>query len=323
MNLLMKSLKGVAFLLLFSFLGTSCSKEETTLTPTNPTIEAKGKANIEITDAPSDDPNLKGVFVTVTEVKIDGKTFEGFSGKTTIELSAYHSGETKALGLSELETGSYSNVTLVLDYEKDADGNSPGCYALTKDDQKKNLATANETTAELKVTKNFIIEENETTDLVIDFDLRKAVQSTDNSDYTFVAKSDLAASLRLVEKSETGNVKGKAENDYDNSDKIIVFAYAKGTYNDSEMNSEIEFKNAVTSSEVSTNNSFTLAFLEEGEYELVFAGYKDTDNDGQLELSSQLKINTLLDLESNVVKVNAQTDISLDIEFTGALGIGG
>ncbi len=324
MNLLLKSFKGITFLCLFAALMVSCGEDEaTTITPTTPTIEATGKVNIEITDAPSDDPNIKGIFVTVAEVKIDGKTFEGFKGKTTIELSAYHSGKTEALGLADLETGSYNNITLVLDYEKDASGNSPGCYALTQDDQKESLATDNETTAELKVAKNFTIEENETTNLVIDFDLRKAIESEGESNYNFVANADLAASLRVVEKSETGNVKGKGDADYNNSEKIVVYAYAKGSYQESEMNSESKFKNAITSAEITSNNEFTLAFLEEGEYELVFSSYEDNDNDGKLELASQLKISSLLNIESNIISVSSQTDVTVDIEFTGVLGIGG
>lgn len=324
MNLLLKSLKGITFLMLFFVLIVSCSEDEaTTVTPTTPTIEAKGKVSIEITDAPSDDPNINGVFVTVAEVKIDGQTFEGFSGKTTIELSAYHSGKTEALGLSELKTGSYSNITLVLDYETDANGNSPGCYALTKENQKESLATGNEQTAELKVAKNFIIEEDETTDLVIDFDLRKAVKSENGSNYSFAAKSDLEASLRVVEKSETGNVKGKGDSDYNDSKKIVVFAYTKGSYNESEMEGASKFNKAVTSAAITSDNQFTLAFLEEGEYELVFASYEDEDNDGKLELSSQLEISSLLNLESNIISVSSQTDVSVDIEFTGILGIGG
>lgn len=324
MNLLLKAFKGIFFLMLFAALMVSCGEEEaTTVTPITPTIEATGTANIEITDAPSDDPNIKGIFVTVAEVKIDGQTFEGFKGKTTIELSAYHSGQTEALGFSELETGSYNNITLVLDYEKDASGNSPGCYALTNENEKESLATDNEQTVELTIAKNFIIEENETTDLVIDFDLRKAVKSDDDANYSFAAKSALEASLRIVEKSETGNVKGQGDADYNGSKKIIVYAYAKGGYSDAETEGASKFNKAVTSAAITADNQFTLAFLEEGDYELVFASYEDKNDDGQLELVSQLEINTLLNLESNIVSVSSQTDVSIDIEFTGVLGIGG
>lgn len=326
MNLLLKSMKGIPCLVFALFLMISCSKDEaTTITPTPPTttVEATGKANIEITDAPSDDPKIKGVFVTIAEVKVDGKTFEGFKGKTTIELSAYHSGKTEVLGLSEIETGSYSNISLVLDYDKDANGNSPGCYALTKDNEKEDLGTGNESTTEIKVTNNFVIEENETTNLVIDFDLRKAVKSENDSEYSFVAKSELEASLRLVDKSETGDIKGNCDHDYNESAKIVVYAYTKGAYSTAETNGETKFKKAKTSATVTADNKFTLAFLEEGEYELVFADYKDKNNDGKLELSSQLTIDALFNLESNIIKVNSQADTTVDIDFTGSLNIGG
>ena len=324
MKLLMNPLKGCYLLLLFTFFITSCGEDPAvTITPTTPSAETTGKVNIEITDAPSDDPNIKGIFVAIAEVKVDGKTFDGFKGKTTIELSAYHSGKTEVLGLSELKTDTYNNITLVLDYETDANGNSPGCYALTKDDQKENLATSNTNKAELTISNQFEAQENETIDLIIDFDLRKAVESEDGDNYRFVAESDLKASLRLVKKSETGNIKGSCDKDYDNSDKIVVYAYAKGNYSQSETQGTTKFKKAVTSTEVADDNGFTLSFLEGGDYELIFASYKDDNADGRLELKSQLTTNLLLNLESNVVSVSAQTDISIDIEFTGILNIGG
>ena len=56
----------------------SCNKNNDSITPAP---DGQGTVVMEITDAPSDDANIKGTFVTVTEVRIDGKKFSGFSGK--------------------------------------------------------------------------------------------------------------------------------------------------------------------------------------------------------------------------------------------------
>jgi hypothetical protein len=52
---------------------------------TGVTGATKGDARIEITDAPTDDPNVKAVFVTVADIKVDGKSWAGFDGKVTID----------------------------------------------------------------------------------------------------------------------------------------------------------------------------------------------------------------------------------------------
>ena len=47
---------------------------------------ASGTLKVSITDSPIDSPDVKAVFVTVTEVKVDGKTFDGFKGPKTVNL---------------------------------------------------------------------------------------------------------------------------------------------------------------------------------------------------------------------------------------------
>jgi len=90
----MKNLRSIQNLcgavLLSATLFTSCELIE-------PPVELTGTAAFEITDAPIDDGNVKGVFVTVTDVEIDGKSIE-LASKQTIDLLAYQNGDTKQLG---------------------------------------------------------------------------------------------------------------------------------------------------------------------------------------------------------------------------------
>ncbi len=279
-----------------------------------------GQLNMEITDGPVDDPAVKGVFVTVAEVKVDGQAFTGFSGKKTIDLMTLQQGNVALLGLGELEAGSYQNITLVLDQQTDANGGSPGCYVLTADNVKHALAAGASQT--LTVAKNFAVTAGETTNLVIDFDLRKAVQyqngGTDK--YDFVATSDLQAAIRVVLKSEAGVIYGECQNPVVSADKIIVYAYKKGTFNrDLEVQAQngVTFKNAVTSTIVNSNGEFKLAFLENGDYELHFAAYKDTNSDGKLDLEGTLLLDALVNLDN--IRLDASAEVHLSLLVTGLL----
>lgn len=305
-----------AVILIISF--ASCKDDATT------DNELNGSARIEITDAPIDDASVKGSFVTITEVKLDGKSVEGFN-TTTLDLMAYQNGDTKLLTDADVETKSYSEVTLVLDFEKDADGNEPGCYVEENDGTKHALVSSSN---EVKSQKNFVIEASQQTNLVIDFDLRKSIKRQedggDNDRYDFVTQTELEAAVRTVEKDNSGQVEGKCTDNFSDSKKIVVYAYKKGEYNaDTETkaqgSSQIEFAKAVSSASVDANGNFEIHFLEEGEYELKFIGYEDADNDGELEVKSSLEFSLLTGIDLDAVNVNANSSVSLDLLVTGFL----
>lgn len=282
----------------------------------------EGQMNLEITDGPTDDADVKSVFVTVAAVKVDGQDFPGFS-KKTIDLMAYQHGDVAVLGLSDMKALNYQNVTLVLDVDRDASGNTPGSYVQTKDNVKHRLSANAE--EEVTVAKNFNVEKGERTNLVVDFDLRKAVryQSGGGSDhYDFVSSNDLKSSLRVVLKGNTGTIKGKATNNIVASDRLVVYAYKKGQFNRStEVASQegVAFKNAVTSSAVDNNGNYHLSFLEEGTYELQFASYKDTNGDGKGELIGTLLLDSILNTGTVTVGANAQ--VQIDVVIIGLLPI--
>ncbi|MEL6845337.1 MAG: DUF4382 domain-containing protein [Bacteroidota bacterium] len=318
----MNILKGYLLVAMCILLFAHCEKENN-----NNETTANGNLRLEMTDAPSDDANIRGVFVTIAEVKVDGKTFEGFNGKKTIDVKAYQNGKVEALGLGALETGTYSNITVVLDYDTDANGNAPGCYVLTANNQKEALASASASaTQEIKSTGTFVINENDETDIVLDFDLRKAVryENQEQQDYSFATQAELSSAVRLVEKEKSGHVKGNCDDNVSNSEMIVVYAYTKGSYDkNSELsgqgNSNITFANAETSAAVDANGNYQLSFLTAGDYELVFASYEDEDNDGQFELKGTLQLNALTNLSLLGVSVEAQSETTIDVVVTGIL----
>jgi hypothetical protein len=279
-----------------------------------------GSAEIQMTDAPSDDASVKSVFVTVTEVQVDGKAISGFT-KQTIDLKAYQNGNVQSLGTTQLTSGTHSQITFVLDVDHDASGNAPGCFVQTVDGTKYKLGTAGNINVVASSAWN--VAANATTTVVADFDLRKSIRwSTDATiKYAFVNMDNLNASIRVVDRMKAGMVNGTySEQNSTNADKIIVYAYKKGTFNattetQAQGDDAIYFKNAVTSAEVKgvASQTFTLAFLESGDYELHFASYSQDTSTGrytfQTMLSSQTKVNGSV-MDFVTVSANATVSIS-------------
>lgn len=308
-------------LLLMLFTFAACEKEDTT----GPG-DAMGSLSVEITDAPIDDASVEGVFVTVAEVKIDGQTIEGFEPKT-IDIKAYQEGNVALLAETDLAAKTYSSISLVLDHTADAAGNAPGCYVMKTGGTKEALMLGAASTTELTLSgQNITIEDSQTTDVVIDFDLRKAIKREGQDAYDFVAGSELAASLRVVAKASAGTITGTVSNWDTHADKVIVYAYNKGTL---DVNAEtqgsgdgqLKFSNAVTSVQAKGDGSFELHFLEAGDYELYFAGYEDNDQDGQFELAGSLSVDLDLlgDLDLGLISVTANSSTRVDLSIIGLL----
>jgi hypothetical protein len=289
----------------------------------------KGEVEFEITDAPSDDANIKSVMVTVADIKVDGKSIAGFT-KQTIDVKAYQEGNTKLLGNTQLDARTYNNVTLVLDLDTDANGNAPGCYVLTKDDAKFKLSSASGK-KNLLLTHSWKVSNNAKTKIVMDFDLRKSIRYSENEAlrYQFVSDNSLKAAIRVVAKENSGTIKGSYQNDSDvEAEKIIVYAYKKGTFNAStetqpQGEDGILFAKAVASAEAKetlSGSSYTLAFLEQGEYELHFVAYQKNTETGRFTFSSELDAETTVDGSvGNIIKVNAGASVSISARIKGLL----
>ncbi len=281
------------------------------------------RARIEITDAPIDDPNIKSVFITVVDIKIDGKSWAGFDGKTSFDLLALQNGKTKLLGEGNLDVKTHTEIVLVLDTEADSSGNSFGCYVEDISGVKRKLEGGSEFI--IKAKGNFEAKKDQTTDLVVDIDLRKSIQYKTGSttEFQFVTNAELYESVRLLDKANTGTISGNCSDGVSSSDKIVVYAYKEGTYNANEKfpqgTSQVQFKNAASSSTVAADGSFSLSFLEPGKYEVYFISYEQ-DAQGVLQAKGELQLNVIgsvLDLlQLNVI---AKGSITLDLLVIGIL----
>ncbi|MGY5851665.1 DUF4382 domain-containing protein [Salegentibacter sp. F14] len=301
----------------------SCSDDEDDLGPGEPDAQTY-ETQVYLTDSPVDNPEVQGVFVTVASVMINGQAVEGFE-KTTIEVSSLHSGQTELLGSLDLESGTTSDITLVLDNETDASGEAPGNYVLTAEGEKKALASGSN---ELSLNDNVEIHESNDNEVVLDFDLRKAVVANESGEYSFASDSRLSNSIRAVNSIETGAITGNVS-DFGSAsaDAIVVYAYETGTYGESETSADEEglrFSNAVNSSVVAeSSGDFELHFIEEGDYELHFVSYEDSDADGQLEFQGELEAAMANDVDTDLLNlsVDANTEVNLDVVIIGLLSL--
>lgn len=310
----------IAVMFILATVFVQCSKEDTDMME-------KGQIAIKITDAPSDDANIEGTFITIADVKVDGQSIEGFQ-KQTIEISAYQNGETMLLINKELEAKSYNSISIVLDNETDASGNSPGCYVLTSDNKKNNLMTGASAESEITFSQSVDVETNSMTSLVIDFDLRKMiVRNTENqeeSEYKFVTSAEMTNAVRMVHEENTGEINGKVNTTINSDDNIYIFIYEKGSYNETtesqgQGSSNVLFANAVTSAKVESNGNYTLSFIEEGNYEIHVVAYeKQTENKwmfkGELNASS-----TISGLILNNLNIESDSQIELNINVLNTL----
>ncbi|HNP17943.1 MAG TPA: DUF4382 domain-containing protein [Fulvivirga sp.] len=241
----------------------------------------KGKASISITDAPIDDANVKAVWITVIGVEANGpdgwNTVETFDTPVKIDLLSYQNGEAYFLTDGEITAGSYSEVRLLLDIQEKIDGQvqNPGCYIEYNDGTPdKPLFVPSGGQSGYKAKGNFDVPAGGVVAITLDFDVRKAVVATGNE-----GKYILKPTVRLVANQNAGMIKGDFDAEGNSYSKVVVFAYANGTFNDSEMDEptdeEVRFSNAVSSSVITSTNQYTLAFMESGSYDLYFVEFDE------------------------------------------------
>ena len=283
---------------------------------------AEGRLRVEMTDAPFDDAGVEGVFVTVAEVRIDGEVQPELSQRATFDLAAYSGGRTFTLGSDQaIRAGTMGDIEIVLDLQADANGQAPGCYVLRSDGTKDGLGFAGASQISIAARPAVSVAAEGTTRLVADVDLRKAItrERAGETAATFGSETRLNAGTRFVQASATGEVRGEIKRapNAPATERLVVYAYAEGTFTASEDDGGA-YANAYASATVGADGTFTLAFLPEGDYELVAVDYADEDRDGVREARARLATDAVLGLNIRQVSVSAQAQVSLELTI-GAL----
>ena len=299
------------FILSLTALCFSCSDSENTPEET----EENAHIKLSITDAPIDDINVEAAFVSFAGLEIDGQAYM-FDNIKTIELSALTNGKKETLFDQKIEAETFNDIKLLLSFDMDAQGNSPGCYILTTEGTKDDLFTNN--VSNQKLTLPFKESVLVSSEIIVDFDLRKAIEyNSEIMEDSYRFTSMLNQCLRTVGE-ENMKIAGTIKDEFQlKDDKLIVYAYEKGSFNaEKETGGTVEsrpmFASSVSSSLVDAGGNFELHFLPKGEYTIKIVNYKQNEL-GQMKADAFLEANALTSL--NLLGIKLDSDVFLNISI--------
>ncbi len=258
---------------LLGILLTSCTEE------TN-----KGRIQLYITDAPVDDANVDGVFLSISGIELRGadgwETVATYQEPFSINILDYQEGKAYFLTEEELTAGTYTEARLLLNAsaDKGAPTSNPGCYIHYKDGSMQELFVPSGAQSGYKVKGEFTLAPEGTVAVTLDFDVRKSIVSAGASN-RFLLKPV----VRLIANQNAAIIEGTYEGITAES-RLVVYAYEKGTYTNTETEADaatgLRFTKAITSTNLDAEGNFTLAFLNAGEYDLVFVAI---DEEGEFQ----------------------------------------
>lgn len=213
-----------------------------------------GTATMNITDAPVDDENVLGVYVA-----FDAVHYKPADSQWVVE----ELNETRVINLLELQDG---NSTLLVSQTELPTGRiNQVRFVINKAETFIELANEGNVSltvpsGEEKVVGGFVVPAGGDVNITADFDLRKSLV-LDAKGYK------LKPTIKIVDNSQVGEVSGTVSN-VDGNTTVIIYAYANDTFNNDELDPNIDFTNAATSSDA-TDGDYTLAWLAAGTYDLV------------------------------------------------------
>ena len=236
------------------------------------TSASTGVVSMKLTDAPIDDENVKGVYVTFTALRYQyadsNESWQDvdLNESRTIDLLTLQDGNTTLLNQVELPAGEIAHVRFVLDLDN--------CYITFNDDTNTSLELEVPSGAQTgyKAIGGFTIPAGGTVNVTADFDVRKSVTATGNGRYK------LRPTIKIIDNIEVGEINGTMTLDA-NGSKVIVYAYTDGSFDDNESNATNNFGNAVLSTDA-TDGNYTLPWLTTGVYDLIVVA---TDTTGVFE----------------------------------------
>jgi len=263
------SLIGIALSLTIMTLISGCGGGSTTSTPISESGDtlsssSTGEVFLKLTDAPTDDANVKAVIVTFDALRYqyadsnDSWQDVDLNESRTVNLLDLQDGNTTLLNHVELPAGEIAHVRFVIDTDD--------CWIDFFEGEIQPLEVPSGDQTGFKAIGGFTIPAGGTVNVTADFDVRKSVTSTGNGRYK------LRPTIKIIDNIEVGEINGTMTLDA-NGSKVIVYAYTDGSFNSNETNSSnIDFSNAVLSTDA-TDGSYTLPWLTVGTYDLVVASH--------------------------------------------------
>ncbi|MGJ3235631.1 DUF4382 domain-containing protein [Marivirga sp.] len=290
-------------LLAFFFVATtllivSCDSSET---------NGDGKLVLNVTDAPVDEEGVTGVYITFTgiEYQIEGEAWqeaEEFGDPVTINLLDLQNGTTSLLGEFNAGAGNYTGLRFKLDAATRDGSNSSnaGCYITFEDGTETPLFVPSGEQTGYKAVGTFTVPVNGTVEVTADFDLRKSVTKAGATGMYI-----LKPTIRVIVNNQAGEIAGSIANTVEESN-YVVYAYDAGSYDESESADPAEgdtrFPNAVSGTGAQENGDYVLAFLAEGDYDVVFTS---------IDAEGNVTVNGIV--EGATVESNSTTQVDFEL----------
>ncbi len=257
-----------------------------------------GTIKLSLTDAPIDDSSVTGVYINIASIEyqrngewVEMTGYDPENSDNPYNLLELTGGESALLGTLNLDAGTYEQIRFILEAPDQGQGppDNPGSYVEFNEGASTEalfVPSAAQTGYKAESGEAFTVPENGTVELTADFDVRKALVEAGD---TYILKPV----LRLVVDNQASNISGTVSGI--SADRYTVLAYEDGTYSDSEATADsdgVRFTGAVTSDTLTDDDSdgsesYTLAYLAAGDYDIYVAQYGPDDNDdGQLDYVS-------------------------------------
>ena len=241
-------------------------------------VGGSGTVKLNLSDAPIDDSNVNGVWITVNEIQYnlneEWVTMSGFEGPETYNLLELTGENVALLGDLDLPAGQYSQIRFMLDIPEEAGQtqSNPGCYISYEDGSTDALFVPSGGQSGFKATGAFDVPRNGTVEVTADFDVRKAVVATGSGRFI------LKPTIRLIVNAQAGKITGTITNrDPSTYPDIVVYAYEDGGYDESTEAAEpgtesARFPNAVSSASPDETGTYVIPLLAAQTYDLVVTG---------------------------------------------------
>lgn len=264
----MKALKLWNWIISFLFIVTfaACSTES-----------GGGTLSLSLSDATTDEYNA--VYVTIEEVQVREGEDRRWKVVTfpdkTYNLLELVNGVREQMGITELQTGHYTQMRLMIGDDPDnginvlSESHEYANYIIDHNDDYQALKIPSGLQTGIKIVHGFDINEGQTTELILDFDASRSIVKAGSS-----GKWLLKPTIKVLDTEEYSVISGTVKNsDQEPLRGVLVSAQisASGAADEKE-------KVVVQASTVTDENGSYTIFLESDTYNIV--GYKNNYNPG-------------------------------------------
>lgn len=264
---------------------------------------------IHVTDAPMENTDVVGVFVTISDVqyqlqKDDGlgkwQSVAGLGRPIQLNLMELTDGNTFRLSQFDAVPGNYAALRFAIEapIEGESFFGEPSSFLLFKSGQKEPLYIPQGGSFIHKAEGSFIVPLFGTEELIADFSSPKSISlSADGLHYIIAPK------IRVVPVDISGSIQGTVENFRTSGNHTMVYAFESGSFSTpdlSELGSPQEnpYRQALTWDRLE-NNKFQLAALPRGRYDLYFASF---DASGQV-IAGEGKVQSIVVDSGSITQV--------------------